>query len=369
MWGVSRAGDDLVLRIDEVRSITVRSHYAGNGDTAATLERVEFEGVPGTVWTAAQLRAMSLAATPDHDRLLGFDDAEVIDGLAGNDLIEGRNGDDVLIGNTGNDQLDGGEGADTYRFAAGWGQDTLRNGDSVAGRDRVVFDSSVDPASLTLRRIGRNLLLSNGNDSLHIEGYFDSEGGTGATPATIEFEDAAHTTQLSWDLAAVLTLVLRGTPGDDTIQGHASGDTITAGAGNDRLNAAGGNDTYVFARGFGHDRIENLDDGAGRIDTIRFAGDIQPAELDAARAGNSLWLTVGSDTIEVANFFLDDEASVWRIDRIEFEAAPGATMDQAQIVALSAVPTEGDDGLTGTPGADTIAALGGHDQVYGRGGR
>lgn len=362
---ITRLGNDLLLQVENGPAVTVRDHYAGNGDTATTLERIAFDADPATTWTSATLRTASLRATTGNDRLFGFDDNETLNGLAGNDVIDGRNGDDILIGNTGNDQLTGGEGADTYRFAAGWGQDTIDNRDSVAGRDRIVFDAGIDPSTMVLRRQGNDLLLSRGIDSLRVSGFFDGEGTTGAAPASIEFSDVAAT---RWDLEAIRARTLLGTPGADVIVGHASDDTITGGAGNDTLNAGAGNDTYVFARGFGQDRIENNDPSAGRIDRIRFAGDILPDEVRASRQGSQLTLSVGSDSIAVINFFSDWEQGAWRIDELVFDAAPDTVLGLAQITALSALPTEGDDGLTGTEGADDTAALGGQDIVYGLGG-
>lgn len=356
----ARSGDDLWLSIDDIRSVQVPGHFAGNGDTTRTLERVEF--ADGTVWTDADLRARSLAATPGHDVLYGFDPGETIDGLAGDDFIDGRGGDDLLVGGPGNDRLTGGEGDDRYRFAPGWGQDTITNGDSVAGRDGIVFEAGIAPADVIVRRSGNHLVLRRGDDSVLVTSFFDQEGLGGAAVATVRFVDAPGVT---WGLDEIKARALLGTPGDDDITGHATDDVIEAGAGNDRLRGSPGNDTYVFARGFGTDRLDNYDTAAGRLDRIRFAGDIRPDEVRAWRSGSDLWLAVGDDRIQVSLFFLDGDSGVWRIDQVVFDSAPGTVWDVQALRQRSALATAGNDEITGSDGPDVIAALAGHDTVHG----
>jgi Ca2+-binding RTX toxin-like protein len=358
---ISRAADDLVLTLDNGPVLRVTNHFAGSGETASTLERIEFAGDAGTVWTAEQLRVWSLTATPGPDALSGFDADEAIDGLAGNDAIDGRAGNDTLTGNAGNDRLSGGEGADRYVFNPGWGHDTLSNADSQAGRDEIVFGPGVDPASLTVRRSQSDLLISGPTDSLQVQGFFVAEGASGNAPARVVFSDAAGTT---WDLAEIQARALLGTPGDDRITGHATPDLITGGAGDDRFDGGGGSDTFFLARGFGQDRIDNFD-VTRTGDRIRFAADIAVADVSVGRSNNDLWLRVGSDSVQVAGFFDDGAAAAWRLAGVSFDAAPGITWDRAELVARSSLATEGDDVYTGTPGADRFDALGGHDRLLG----
>lgn len=87
--------------------------------------------------------------------------ADTLDGGAGNDSLAGNAGNDTLIGGTGNDTLDGGIGNDILRgdagvdnLAGGDGRDTLTGGagkDTLtggAGADRFVFDARPSAASL-----------------------------------------------------------------------------------------------------------------------------------------------------------------------------------------------------------------------------
>ncbi len=66
-----------------------------------------------------------------------------LDGRGGYDELTGSAYDDVLIGGTGNDMLTGGAGADTYRFSAGFGQDTIQEYTSNGSNNIIVFDSSL----------------------------------------------------------------------------------------------------------------------------------------------------------------------------------------------------------------------------------
>ncbi len=359
---IDRSGNDLVLSVARGPVVTVLDHFKGSGDTAATLERIEFSDEPATVWTAADVRTAILTATPGNDNLHGFDPGERIDGLAGNDLIDGHGGNDTLVGNTGNDQLTGGDGFDLYQFGGSWGQDLIVNGDSVAGQDRILFAADVDPSTVVVRRYIDDLLMLRGSDSLRVQGHFLAEGATAAAIASVEFSDSAGTI---WDLARLQQLALLGTPGPDAITGHASDDTIDGGAGDDLLRAGPGNDTYRFAPGFGNDRLENQDPAAGRIDTILFSGGITPAQVRASRNADDLYLSVGADSLRVVSFFLGGAQGIWRIDRVAFEAEPGTVWTYEQIVARSGAATSGADVITGTPEADALAGLASDDTLVG----
>ena len=59
------------------------------------------------------------------DRLFGGNDNDALYGDSGNDLLSGGAGNDQLWGGTGNDRLTGGSGADLFRFATGFGRDTI----------------------------------------------------------------------------------------------------------------------------------------------------------------------------------------------------------------------------------------------------
>ncbi len=73
-----------------------------NGLSPASLETIEFEN--GTAWDFAAVKTMlPPVGTEGDDQVRGYNTAEVIDGLGGNDGIEGQGGDDTVKGGAGND--------------------------------------------------------------------------------------------------------------------------------------------------------------------------------------------------------------------------------------------------------------------------
>lgn len=143
-------------------------------------------------------------------RLTGGARADRLKGDEGDDILSGGAAADRLAGLAGNDRLLGGSGKDT--LLGGLGRDSLQGG---AGNDRLYGDAGND-----------RLLGDAGNDRLF--------GGAGAD-------------------------LLNGGIGRDSLSGGAGADTLTGGA---------GADTFLFADGFGRDRITDFTSGRGgdRID-------------------------------------------------------------------------------------------------------
>ncbi|SFO79680.1 calcium-binding protein, partial [Pseudomonas borbori] len=182
-----------------------------------------------------------------------------ITGGSGNDILSGGNGlgDDILIGGAGNDLLNGGQGVDT--MIGGTGNDMYivdNTGDVVieglnAGVDRV------------------HTLLSNYTLGANLENL--SYAGTGAFIGT-------------------------GNTLANTITGGAGNDVLTGGAGNDTLIGGLGNDTFMFAAGFGNDRIMDFDanPAGGGQDLLNIAA----LGVTAANfAANVTIADVGADTL------------------------------------------------------------------------
>ena len=81
-----------------------------------------------------------LYGNADNDTLNGQGGNDYLEGNADNDTLNGGDGADTLLGGTGNDILDGGGGndvlkggrdTDTYRFAPGWGADSITDSDGL----------------------------------------------------------------------------------------------------------------------------------------------------------------------------------------------------------------------------------------------
>jgi VCBS repeat-containing protein len=100
---------------------------------------------PYTIWVGDNSNngstAPSFANNPNSVIAFGVNGGETIIGSAFDDALSGAKGNDVLVGGAGNDYLVGGADADTFKFAAGFGHDTVA--DFHSGEDVIEIASSV----------------------------------------------------------------------------------------------------------------------------------------------------------------------------------------------------------------------------------
>lgn len=146
--------------------------------------------------------------TDRDDVLTGSDLANILLGNGGKDTIRAGRGDDVVRGGAGADTLDGGDGVDTLSYAG-----------SRAGG--VVID------------LGRKLARSGDAQGDVIQGFENVEGS--------ELGDS-----------------LTGTSGANRLYGRAGADILDGGGGNDSLSGGTDSDRFVFATGYGKDRITDF---------------------------------------------------------------------------------------------------------------
>jgi serralysin len=156
-------------------------------------------------------------------------DAELL-GAASIDLV-GSSAGNVLRGNRGANDIDGRGGNDT--ISGGSGNDGLKGG---SGNDRISG--------------------GNGRDKL--------SGGSGND-------------RLSGDRG---NDVLRGEGGADRLSGGAGRDVLTGGAGRDVLTGGAGADDFVFASGFGRDRITDFN---AREDDLMLSSALWSGDRDARK--------------------------------------------------------------------------------------
>jgi Ca2+-binding RTX toxin-like protein len=157
---------------------------------------------------------------------------------------------------------------------------------------------------------------------------------------------------------------LQGGAGGDTLDGGAGDDTLDGGAGNDTLKGGSGSDTYRFAASWGRDTIDSRTAAAaGEVDAIEFQAGIAAASITARREGNDLALrhANGQDEILVLGHFSGTERA---LDYVAF--ADGTVWTLADMFPAVG---EGNDRLTGTPGADLLDGLGGNDTIEGLAGK
>ena len=374
-------------------------------DSTSKIDIVRF--ADGTVWTAAQLKAMVDAAsvTAGNDYIEGYAWDDTLDGLGGNDAIYGGDGndsltggagrdtlsggagDDTLVGGADNDELVGGAGSDTYVLGIGDGRDIINEYDTTPGAvDTLVLREGITPQSVVLRRSGSDLGLEymNGGyisyETFWVNGFFASQNNT-----TIEFLRFADGTV--WNAAQMKAIVdaaaitagseridgyawddaLDGLGGNDTMYGADGNDTLAGGAGDDRIEGGNGNDIlaggsgndvlvggagddeYRFNRGDGNDVISNIDTGG--VNRIRLGAGIGAGDVGFHQYGSALVLVLngGIDQLWVSGYF-DTTAAGKPIDHIVFDN--GLVWNTADIDAR--VATTQVNALVGTSGNDVF---------------
>ncbi len=179
----------------------------------------------------------TLSGGRGNDSLYGGEGADILTGRDGADQLLGDSGNDTLDGGTGNDGLKGGTGNDTYVFGRGYGNDELREENTVAGSvDTIKLGSDILPGEVALYRHDKDLVLSlvGSQDQLWIKSFYvDTENGQAAD---YRIEQISFNDGTVWDLntikakvvpAAVNAMV--GTTGDNTFVVDNVLDTITEG--------------------------------------------------------------------------------------------------------------------------------------------
>ncbi len=209
-----------------------------------------------------------------NDTLYGEEGDDLLIGGPGNDTLIGGLGDDILDGGPGNDSLRGGYGNNTYLFGKGDGQDTISGGEfSGDVNDRLntlEFKSGISPADVQLSRKGSDMIVTIAGTADKIAlsyFFFHNNPLNDSNPIQqMKFQDGTI-----WDLNKMLSFLLQGTEGadtivgtsgddkidgkggDDLIYGHDGDDLIQGGPGNDRIFGGKGND--VIAGGPGNDKL------------------------------------------------------------------------------------------------------------------
>jgi len=233
----------------------------------------------GTDTVLSQLNSYALGANVENLTFVGTGNFtgtgnaldNVIVGGSGNDALSGGVGNDTLTGGAGVDNVSGGDGNDRFVAAAGDGNDAYNGG---AGID--TYDLSATTAASRIAATGASSAQI-GSDTL--SGIENIIGGQGND--VIVFGNDAN--------------VIDGRGGTDTILAGGGNDTVIGGAGNDALDGGAGNDIFVFAAGFGADRISGFDaNPTGGQDLL----DISALGITAATFSGSVSITsIGAVTM------------------------------------------------------------------------
>ena len=146
------------------------------------------------------------------------------------------------------------------------------------------------------------------------------------------------------------------------VNGTDRNDVLTSTADNELLAGKGGKDVYQFARGFGHDLINNHDENSNQDDVVAFTN-MNRKDFMIMRDNISLYLRSisGADELRIMGQFLSN--TKWRIGEIRF--ADGSILTADEIERELRKTTEGDDRIYGSKGNDIINGKGGNDVISG----
>ncbi|WLQ16976.1 calcium-binding protein [Hahella aquimaris] len=353
--GLTKAGNDLVLKVSGGGQVTLTDFFLG-GD--ALVENIEFE--TGGQISAQQIFGvfgMSIPAASDYDQTVdGTQNGDsALTAGDGRDLVRGFNGDDILNGGKGDDLLIGGRGDDVYVFNAGGGMDVIDN--TGGGFDTLRFEGiGFGQVSSGLQRNGDHLTLnvSGGSDSVTLKNFF--KGGDHAIDR-IEFASGGQITgdQIfgvfgmsnpdpdgspnysglpdergfgTVTIAEAGADVIFGSSDGDLIDGGAGDDHLTGGRGDDYLIGGAGNDTYHFAAGDGRDTINDYA-GAGE-DQLQFAAGVDEQNLWFSRDGDDLVMDLlgSQDQVRVQSWYADNS------QQLEAVRTDDAVIDAGRIEQL-----------------------------------
>jgi len=395
----SRSGDDLVLSITgssdqvSIKNWFISSQYQ--------LEKVEFTDGGSLDLRAITDELRQLKGDEQDNQISSAGGADILYGLGGNDLLSGNGGNDFLSGGTGNDDLIGGSGDDTYYFARGDGQDRIEVVEPIvsnqeSNNDTLQFAAGISADDLTYQRQDQDLVIGirESQDQITVSNWF-------LHPAyklsAIEFADGSKLdiNAINQDL-----ITIRGTVGDDWLQGRetddvllglygndqlvgqAGNDLLDGGAGNDTLIGGAGDDTYLFGYGDGNDSLvlNCVPTGGSDNDVLCFKSGVRPEDVesfyqqgsissDGANVMPGQVFRLKSTGEQITVTYAYQPYSGTRLDTIEF--ADSGSLD-AMRIALASASTKGSGDSEILTGADylheIISAGAGDDVIYGLGG-
>jgi Ca2+-binding RTX toxin-like protein len=334
--------NDLIITVNATgEKITIDNHFTGTG---SGIEQIQFAN--GSTWDRAAILANAW-----------------VRGTAGADSFTAPVDGTTIIAGSGDDTTNfTGSGSDTIVFAKGDGHDVLDNTGSGYVRNDTLNLTDILPSDVVLTHSGDQMIISvpSTGDTFTVKYQFFAGGSSVYGINNIKFADGTV-----WNRATILANAwVRGTTGADSITAPADGVTINPGRGDDTTNLTGsGSDTILFAKGDGHDVLNNTGSGYVRNDTLNLT-DILSSDVVLTRSGDQMTINVPStgDTITVKFQFFAGGTSVYGINNIKF--ADGTVWNRATILANAWVRgTAGADSLTLPSDGVTVVAGQGNDTI------
>ena len=320
-----------------------------------------YHGTENDDWmSASNGNDTTLYGDGGNDNISGNNGSDTLYGGSGNDTLNGDENADMLDGGEGTDFLYGGNGDDTYVFGKGYGSDTIEdwNGSSIV----KLTDINIDEVSISNSNDSALVLtVDSTGDTLTINGYKWNQGGytfefadgttdtvdkdtwnwesgfgTSSDDTTGDSTGEGETTQPDVDVTDGYVLngssngewlsapnndsgVIDAGDGDDGLNGGSGSDKLYGGAGTDNLygndgddildggigtdglNGGNGTDTYIFAKGYGNDTVNEW----GSDITVIKLTEINPDEVTLnSQSENNLVISVNgtSDTLTISNY-------------------------------------------------------------------
>lgn len=341
------------------------------------------------------------------DRIYGGLDSDELSGGGGRDFVFGGADNDLIFGGEGDDKLTGGEGEDVFVIEPGSGRDVIRDFEpGVDTIDLTALDLGISFAHLRIVGMGPHTWVAFGNgDGLTLyntdpstlsEGDF--AGLQASTTADLRLivrsaEGAEMTGGEGADYVrgADGADVLSGGGGDDDIWDNEGDDTLSGGDGIDRIRAGAGAD--VLYGGVGHDCLYGGADGdalSGGDGGDFLFGDEGADTLDGGAGADILTGGAGSDRFILSSGFdvirdfgtgddvIDLGGRGLAFDDIQifgvgphtavrlpdgngfllFNTSPGDLSESDFDFGETAPPPADPDSIVGTPGDDSLSAIG-----------
>ena len=132
--GVGKTIRYTVDGVEKTYPETVKFNAKGTGatltaaytkDTFDINDYGDYAGSVKTINAAQVVHDLTITANKLANRIIGSEENDYIEGLAGKDTILGGDGNDTIYGGKGNDSLSGGDGADIFIYTTGDGNDVI----------------------------------------------------------------------------------------------------------------------------------------------------------------------------------------------------------------------------------------------------
>ena len=371
-----REGYDLILTVD------------ATGDSVRVVR--QFEGITPNLFGGDVSDQTGIAEVIFADGVVwdGHDIArQISDPQAGDQTITGTPTGDYLDGGAGNDHLSGGDDGDIYRFARGYGNDTVRDALTnilITTPDIVTLGAGLTRDDVEFLRNGGSddlvIRIRDTGETLTLQGQFTATyTGPLGTQWFDRIEAVVFDNAISYDWRELMDLLIEQaqTDGDDAIYGFSRQDRLDGGAGDDYLSGGNESDTYIFGRGYGRDTIrDNMNNIlATNNDRVVFIDGITLDDLELFRNGNSNdmeFRLIGTDDVltisgqyDILHTGVFGMHSWTMIETFEF--ADGTTLGWWDICVrlIEQAKTDGDDTIYGTWFDDRLDGGAGNDYLSG----